>query len=163
MAARRKWLSDGEQAAWRGLLRMHAELTAHLGRQLAAGSGLSMQDYAVLVSLSESPDGQLRVNELGRELGWEKSRVSHHVARMESAGLVERRRCRSDQRGQFVVLTRAGRSALVQAAPGHVAQVRKSFIDRLDPGQLATLADIAGAVLTGLASDDGSGTAAVAP
>jgi len=145
-----KWLNPGEQAAWRGLLRMQAQLSAHLGRGLAARSGLSLQDYGVLVALEEQPQGRLRAYELGCELGWEKSRLSHHIARMQSRGLVERVPCPGDQRGQYVVITGAGRRALDAAAPAHVTEVRDIFVDRLSPAQLSTLAEISAVVLTAL-------------
>ena len=47
-----------------------------------ADAGLSLPDFDVLVQLTEADDGRLRVSELARALGWERSRLSHHVARM---------------------------------------------------------------------------------
>ena len=151
-----RWLSPEELAAWRGLMRMQAQLGARLNRELTAAAELSLQDYGVLVALAEQPEGRLRAYELGRELGWEKSRLSHHVGRMECRGLVERRRCPSDQRGMYIALTEAGRRALDAAAPDHVAQVRRAFVDLLTPGQLATLADITEAVIAAIAADCGA-------
>jgi DNA-binding MarR family transcriptional regulator len=145
------WLSDEEQAAWRGLLRMHERLTAALSRQLLAEAGLSAQDYAVLVALTDTPDGNLRPGDLARELGWEKSRLSHHIARMTDRGLVRRAKCETDQRGWYLTITGPGREAIAAAAPAHVAAVRRAFVDRLTPDQLRTLATIAEVVLEGLA------------
>jgi DNA-binding MarR family transcriptional regulator len=142
-----RWLSADELAAWRGLMRMQAQLGALLNRELTAATDLSLQDYGVLVALAEQPEGRLRAYELGRELGWEKSRLSHHVARMEGRGLVERRRCPSDQRGMYIGMTERGRQALEAAAPDHVAQVRRAFVDLLTPEQLATLTEITEAVI----------------
>ncbi len=147
------WLTDDQQAAWAGLQRMQGLLSGRLNRELAASSGLSLQDYAVLVNLSEAPDRRMRAFELGRVLGWEKSRLSHHVARMAERGLVSRERCPADRRGHFVALTDAGSGALAAAAPGHCTSVRRWFVDRLDPGQLATLAEIARTVQKGLRED----------
>ena len=137
-----QWLSDEEQAAWRGLQRLQADLAARLSRQLAVASGLSLQDYAVLVALTDRPEGRLRAFELGRELGWEKSRVSHHISRMAERGLVVRERCETDQRGAFVAITAEGRGAIEAAAPGHVAAVRRWFVDLLTPEQLRALTEI---------------------
>jgi len=156
-----RWLDDREAAAWRGLQAMQAQLDARLARELADDSDLSYQDYMVLVALTDQPDGRLRAFELGRELGWEKSRVSHHVSRMIARGLVTRRKCPSDQRGAFVVITESGRRAIEAAAPGHVAAVRRYVIERLTPAQLDALTSIADSVLEALAdrrSDAGSGT-----
>ena len=141
-----RWLTEEEQAAWRGLLRTHARLTNTLNRQLAT-TGLSLQDYGVLVALDESQGGRLRPYEIGDELGLEKTRLSHQLGRLEQRGLVGRERCPTDQRGSFVTLTAAGRKTLKAAAPAHVAAVRAEFVDRLTPAQLRAMADIAAAVV----------------
>jgi DNA-binding MarR family transcriptional regulator len=150
-----RWLDEGEERAWRALQFMQMRLTGKLARQLAADPGLSYQEYVVLVALTDQPDGRLRLNELGEELGWEKSRLSHHVARMGARGLVRKERCNTDRRGAFVVVTQQGRRAIESAAPGHVTAVRKLFVDRLTPSQLDAVADAAEAVLAGLAEGDG--------
>ena len=138
-----RWLKAEELAAWRGFLQSYAQVTAFLGRELARDSGLSMQDYAVLVELSESEGGSLRAFELGRRLVWEKSRLSHHVARMQERGLVQRVRCPSDQRGSFVAITEAGRRAIEAAAPRHAEAVREYFVEVLTPQELRTLRKVA--------------------
>jgi DNA-binding MarR family transcriptional regulator len=126
---------------------MHAQVIAELSRRLAAESSLSFQDYEVLVALTDRPDAQLRPFELAEALGWEKSRLSHHVARMTERGLVEKVACDSDRRGSYVAVTTAGRRAIEAAAPGHVAAVRELFIDRLRPDQLDAIAAAAEDVL----------------
>ena len=148
-----RWLTDDEQAAWRGLQRLQRELAAKLSRQLALDSGLSLQDYAVLVALTDRPEGRMRAFELGRELGWEKSRVSHHISRMAERGLVVRERCETDQRGAFVAITDEGRVAIESAAPGHVAAVRRWFVDLLTPEQLRALTEIGDTVSAALVKD----------
>ncbi len=145
-----RWLTAAEQSAWRGLQRMQAHLAGMLSRDLSARSGLSLPDYTVLVVLSEQPDGRMRSFELGRELGWEKSRLSHHVARMANRGLLRREKCPSDQRGLFISLTPLGRTELEQAAPGHVEAVRQNFVDLLTPLQLRSLSEIAERVVESL-------------
>lgn len=116
-------------------------------------TGLSEADYEVLVNLSEGPDGRLRPTELGGATQWEKSRISHHVRRMEERGLVKRMACQTDRRGSFVAITAAGRRAIERAAPVHVEHVREMFIDVLTPAQLDALADISETVLARLAED----------
>jgi DNA-binding MarR family transcriptional regulator len=142
------WLDEREQAAWRGLLRMHAQLTAELGRRLAAESPLSYPDYEVLVALTDQPDSRLRQFELADVLGWEKSRLSHHIARMAARGLVDKVPCDTDRRGAFVAVTAHGRREIQAAAAGHVAAVRELFIDRLRPAQLDAITRAADNVLT---------------
>ena len=145
-----RWLDEREARAWRSLQLMQMRLTAELARQLAEESGLSYSDYLVLVGLTERPDGRLRAFELGHHLGWEKSRVSHHVARMAERGLVTKEKCDADRRGSYIAVTTAGRRAIEAAAPGHVAAVRRLFVDRLTPRQLDALGSAAETVLAAL-------------
>lgn len=152
-----RWLDEREARAWRALMAMQMQLEAALARQLAAESVLSYSDYVVLVALTDHPEGRLRLFELGRVLGWEKSRLSHHVTRMADRGLVKKERCGSDRRGAFVAVTRKGRREIEAAAPGHVEAVRRLFVDRLTPGELDAVAAAAEKVL-GAIGDAGSGT-----
>lgn len=145
-----RWLTTEERNAWKGLSLMMLQLTARLSQGLAE-SGLSYQDYLVLAHLSDTPDGRRRVVELGDDLGWEKSRASHHIRRMVERGLVKKEPCPTDQRGFFVTLTPAGRSAVASAAPAHVAQVRELFVDVLTSTQLASVAAASKRVLGRLA------------
>lgn len=147
-----RWLDDDERDAWRGLQLMQLQLTARLNRDLA-DSGLSFQDYTVLASLTDAPDGRMRAFELGETLGWEKSRLSHHISRMEDRRLVAREKCPTDLRGSFVVITAAGRAAIEAAAPGHVAAVRRLFVDRLSSEQIRVLGTVTRTVLDGLARE----------
>ncbi len=152
--AKKARLTPREDEVWRSYVRMHAQLLRHLNRQLQADSDLSLQDYEVLVHLSEAEAGRLRAFELGTALQWEKSRLSHHLSRMEKRGLVAREDCTTDARGAFVVITRAGRKAIELTAPAHVAEVRKVFLDALTPEQLDTLGTISDAVLARLDPGD---------
>src|SRR6476620_2201150 len=130
-----RWLTEEEQRAWRGLLRMTSQLNARANRLLQEEYGISLADYEVLVALSEAPEGRLRVFEIADALAWEQSRVSHQLARMQRRGLVARQDCASDARGAFAVLTAAGRAAIERAAPAHVEQVRQLVFDGPRPGR----------------------------
>jgi DNA-binding MarR family transcriptional regulator len=147
-----RWLTDEEQRAWRGLLRMTSQLNARANRQLLQEYGISLPDYEVLVVLSEAPEGRLRVFEVADALAWEQSRVSHQLARMQRRGLVARDCCATDARGAFAVLTAAGRAAIERAAPAHAEQVRQLVFDGLSPGQVAALTEITTGVLDRLAA-----------
>jgi DNA-binding MarR family transcriptional regulator len=97
----------------------------------------------------------MRAFELGALLGWEKSRLSHHVQRMAERGLVKKEKCGSDRRGSFVSVTAAGRKEIEAAAPGHVNAVRKLFVDHLTGEQLDAIAEAAETVLAAFAASDG--------
>lgn len=144
-----RWLDVHESAAWRALQAMELRVSGELARQLAATSRLSYQDYVVLVVLTDRADGRVRQFELADVLGWERSRLSHHLARMAARGLVSKEQCAADRRGAFVVVTDRGRREIAAAAPGHVAAVRACFIDVLSAGQLDAVRDVAETVLAG--------------
>lgn len=145
-----RWLTPEEQHAWRGFVRLHERLGGRLGRLLQSESNVSAADFAVLAHLTDTPEGRQRYQDLSRALEWEKSRMSHHIARMAGRGLVVREECPEDGRGAFVVITEAGRAAIEAAAPRHVEAVRELFIDHVTPAELRVLADISERVIAKL-------------
>jgi DNA-binding MarR family transcriptional regulator len=150
MSSDAPWLSPHEQHVWRGWLRLNAELSAMLQRELQDDAGLSMPDFGVLVHLTDSPDGRVRVTDLARLLLWERSRVSHHVTRMERRGMVTRQECAEDGRGAFVAVTPAGRAAIDRAAPGHVRAVRRLMFDALSADEVDQLGNAVDKILARL-------------
>jgi DNA-binding MarR family transcriptional regulator len=145
-----QWLTAEQERVWRRWLRLNARLSATLQKELHHDAGLSMPDFEVLVHLTDSPQGRVRVTDLARLLQWERSRVSHHVTRMESRRLVQRVECAEDGRGAFVVITPQGRAAIEQAAPGHVNTVRRLVFDALNPEEIDALATIIDKTLASL-------------
>lgn len=145
-----RWLTAREQAAWRAYLDMTAQLNARLNREMQQQSGISIADYSVLVQLSEHVDARMRVLELARALGWEKSRLSHQLTRMQQRGLIARSNCSEDRRGAWVVLTEKGRETIDAAAPRHVDSVRRYLFDELDDEQVEALGRISRTVSTAL-------------
>jgi DNA-binding MarR family transcriptional regulator len=117
---------------WRTMRAMNEQLARELDRQLQRDAGISQADYGILVTLFEAPDRRMRTGELGEVLAWEKSRVSHQVARMESRGLVARVVCESDGRGTWVTLAADGKRALLGAMREHASAIRELFFDELD-------------------------------
>lgn len=142
------WLSAEEQKAWRAFTEMRHMLERHLERHLQREFGLSDPDFEILVNLSETPKGRMRTFELGEATQWEKSRMSHHLSRMEKRGLIRRKA--SDARYPDIVLTKAGRDAIEASAPANAARVRKFFIDVLGPQRLAMLREASEDVLAAI-------------
>src|SRR5215470_449668 len=137
-----QWLDAREARLWQSYRDTYRELMRALEARMITHSGLSGADYALLHPLSEAEDGVLRTRDLGRSVGWERSRLSHQVSRMEKRGLVCREECASDARGSMVRLTELGRKAIQSAAPDHVDAVRTYLFDHLtteEQDQLATL------------------------
>ena len=137
-----RWLTAEEERVWRRWLTLNARLSATLHRELQDDAGLSMPDYEVLVHLTDNAQGRVRVTDLARLLQWERSRVSHHVTRMERRRLVQRVECAADGRGAFVAITPQGRAAIEQAAPGHVNTVRRLVFDALSREEIDAFATI---------------------
>jgi len=135
-------LDPVELRAWRALIEVTPLLRLRLDRQLTADSGLTGSDYPVLVALHERGERAIRSTELAEIIGWEQSRVSHHLARMERRGLVRRTRHPTDNRGADVHLTDEGRVTFLRAAKGHSRAVREHFADVLSVAQLQSLAEI---------------------
>ncbi|MEV5411831.1 MarR family winged helix-turn-helix transcriptional regulator [Thermopolyspora sp. NPDC052614] len=133
-----RWLTGNEQRAWRALLAAHKLLDHRLDRDLHE-LGLSLNDYEILVNLSESPEHRMRMSDLATATIQSRSRLSHQISRMESAGLVTRESCPYDRRGTFAVLTGHGWDVIRKAAPQHVASVRRHFVDLLTPDLIEAL------------------------
>ncbi len=130
-----RWLDDDEQAAWRSFIAGTRRLLDRLERDLKV-HGLTHDDYGLLVALSEADGQRLRMADLAARSVESRSRLSHHVGRLEAKGLVVREACPDDGRGQFAVLTDHGRSVMEETAPHHVAGVRTYFIDHLSRDEL---------------------------
>jgi DNA-binding MarR family transcriptional regulator len=142
-----RWLDERQAHVWQGYLRVNQRLFATLEEQLTRDAGLSGSDYKVLVPLSETPGGVLRARELCTEIGWDRSRLSHHVSRMEKRGLVTREECTDDARGLMIRLTDAGRKAIHDAAPNHVENVQRYLFDLVSDEELDMLASVFDRVL----------------
>ncbi len=125
------WLEGDQQRAWLAYIRVQLRLAYEMNRQLLADSGLSLPDYDVLAALSVADGRRMQVTVLAAQIGWERSRVSHHVRRMSVRGLVTCALSAADRRVTEVTLTGQGRQALEEAAPGHVDLVRRLFFGGL--------------------------------
>lgn len=134
-----RWLDEREQAAWRQVIRGTTRLLDELDRELRNGHDLTLADYEILVHLSEAPEGRLRMNELADQALVSRPRLTHRINRLAGRHLVEREACDTDRRGTFAVLTPAGQAALEEAAPTHVAGVRRLVVDVLTTRQLEQL------------------------
>src|SRR6478752_2171160 len=135
------WLTASEMRAWRNFIESVGTLTAALESDLVQ-FGLTMGDYEVLVRLSESEDQQLRMCDLSTALQLSPSGLTRRLDGLVKTGLVERIASPSDRRVMFAALTPAGHAKLVEAAPDHVASVRKRFFKGLSRDQVRALGDI---------------------
>jgi DNA-binding MarR family transcriptional regulator len=133
------WLDADQQRAWLAYIRVQLRLAYEMNRELLADTGMSLPDYDVLTALSVADEGRMPITVLAAQIGWERSRVSHHVRRMSARGLVGCVLSAADKRVTEVTLTPAGRQAVWDAAPGHVDLVRRLFFDGLPEALLEPL------------------------
>src|SRR6476469_498224 len=124
-------LTPGQQRAWLAYMRVQLRLTYEMNRQLQADSGLSLPDYDVLNALRYSPGGRMRITALAARISWERSRLSHHVRRLENRGLVECRPAPTDRRATEITLTDQGWDEITRASSGHIDLVRRLFFEGL--------------------------------
>ncbi|MEU4419748.1 MarR family transcriptional regulator [Actinoplanes sp. NPDC024001] len=132
-------LTEIQLQHWRSFLESSWALHTRLEDELRAATGLSMNDYHVLVVLAEAPGRRIRMGELANRLVLSPSRVTYQINSMIKRGLVRKESCPEDGRGYEAVLTEEGLETLRAAAPAHLTTVRKSFIDQLDDEELAVI------------------------
>ncbi len=135
-------LSDDETQLWNAWKRAGEAVMAGVERDIAATTGLSGPDYGVLSRLADLGRGKLRQQELANSMGWDKSRLSHHLTRMEARSLVRRQTAKGD--GVFVAQTNEGRRVLARARPVHAESIRRHLLAKLTGEQREALGVICG-------------------
>jgi DNA-binding MarR family transcriptional regulator len=144
MPGRRRQLpTRAELRIWREFVETTEVLRTLLAARLQTESALSPGDYAVLLALSETEGHRMRSFEMAMHIGWERSRLSHHLGRMERRRLIRREECATDSRGAEIVLEPAGAEASHGATIPHLRAIRELFVDALTPEQLAAAGEIA--------------------
>ncbi|GAB3397912.1 MarR family transcriptional regulator [Humibacter soli] len=127
---------------WRDYIETAEALRTRLAARLQGESSLSSGDYQVLLALSEADHKTLRSSELATRIEWERSRLSHHLGRMEKRGLIRRVACVDDVHGVDVQITDVGQSAFRAGSVPHLRAVRELFIDALSAQQLDHVEDL---------------------
>src|SRR5262245_18463199 len=99
---------DPRLTSWRAFLRAYPQVARRLDDDLRAEHGLSLQEYAALLQLAESPERRLRMGRLADGVLLSRSGVTRLVDRLVADGLVDRLACPSDARGAEAILTDSG-------------------------------------------------------
>jgi len=128
-------LSPQELRVWHAFRLMGLDVLSRVDRDLTATAGLSGSEFGVLSRLAGKTE--MRQQVLAESMGWDKSRLSHQLTRMQHRGMIERRE--ADKRTVIVVLTGKGRKMLEAAIPVHAASVRRNLLSRLSAEQTATI------------------------
>nr|WP_255646046.1 MarR family transcriptional regulator [Actinoplanes polyasparticus] len=150
--ARRRVLPTQEQLrVWRNYVETAEAVRLRLAGRLQHETSLSSGDYVVLLALSEAEQHTLRSSALASQIEWERSRLSHHLGRMEKRGLLRRVSCADDVHGIDVVMTDAGAETFHAATVPHLRAVREMFVDALTDDQLAHIDEATNALRRHLA------------
>lgn len=132
-------LTSEEMRLWHAWKTMRDTVWNRIARDITGATGLSDQDYAVLSRLEESGQGKLGQQQLADMLGWSKSRLSHHLTRMQERHLIERQ---PHNAGVVVKMTSLGQEIITRARPVHARAVRQHLLDRLTVEEKQFLAKI---------------------
>ena len=137
-----RWLDEQEMLIWRAFLYCSSGVLRHLGTSIKAASGLTLDDYEVLVHLSEADDRRMRMTELSERLLNSQSRLTQRIDRLVERGLVRREKCPEDRRGMFACLSDQGMRTIEGLAPIHLDDVRHWLIDLIEPGEREVVAAV---------------------
>lgn len=135
------YCEDERITAFGLLLETNAALTASVGRDLEAETGLPLTWLEVLLRLARVPEGHLRMSDLAAEIVLSTSGLTRVIDRMEVAGLVKRQACPKDRRVFHAVLTDEGKATLEGALPSHAASIERHLVDPLGIENLASLTE----------------------
>lgn len=135
-------LTAHEMLLWQSLGRLVHALPRVLEDDMSRAAGLSMTDFATLLTLSRAPDRRLRMSELAAATGLTPSRISRVVDALRTHGLVSKERHGSDARGNVAVLTDAGLDRLNAAQPTHLKSARRRVLDHVPPELVPVVADV---------------------
>lgn len=144
--ARRRSPTSDELAVWRDFIETTERLRSVIEGRMQSDSALSAGDYAVLLALSEAAENRMRSSELAAHINWERSRLSHHLGRMEKRGLITREDCATDSRGAEIVLAPDGAAAFRRASPSHLHAIQQHFVDALTPEHLDAVQEVTHAI-----------------
>jgi DNA-binding MarR family transcriptional regulator len=139
--------TESSAATWWEFTSAHERLSAHLNRSILREHGLSLSETSIIVKLRETQGSLVRINDLARDLQWERSRLSHQLTRMESRGLVVREHDPRDGRAALISLTPKGNRAADAAGPTYWTLVDRLFLSGISPEHLTTLTKILGHIL----------------
>ena len=139
-------MKDLDSKAWRAFHKIGTSLLPHLGRQVTNHSGISGAEYVVLVALSELTLPHVNLNRLAQGLGWEISRMSHQISRMEEEGLVKKTKNLEDSRCFDVSITAKGRKIAEAAIPLQSKEINHCFSEVLTQAQMRSLIEISEAI-----------------
>ena len=105
-------------------------LPSALDRQVSS-FGITSYEYAVLETVSDSPQGRLRLARLAQSTNATLPRLSRVMTSLERRGLVQRVPSEDDARATDAVITPAGRTVIEAARPAMDRAIKLMVLDPL--------------------------------
>jgi DNA-binding MarR family transcriptional regulator len=136
--------SQEATSAWARLVRVQQGLLAAVEQDLKKAGFPPLAWYDALLELSRAPNGALRPVELEKHMLLPQYSTSRLVDRLVEAGLAERQTCPVDGRGQFVVITAAGRNLQKKMWETYSAAIERHVGAKLSNKEAASLCDLLG-------------------
>ena len=141
-------LSGRRLQAWEKLQTVTEQLRRETGRVLSTKAGLSAAEFTVLAHLATAPKG-MRSVPCARAMGWETSRLSHQLRRLEQRGYVARSGGDgADGRATVVAITDDGRRTYRRAIRPHLEAAEQWFGKALTDAQVESLYEALAAIET---------------
>ncbi len=131
-------LSSADRDLWRRFRQAAHRINAAIESDLIAATQISGADHGILSRLAETETQGARQQELCDSMQWDRTRLSHHLTRMEGRGLVKRSKL--DGGGTWVSITAEGDRAREAADPIHAEAVRSYFVSKLTQAQRKEMA-----------------------
>ena len=129
-------LDNLRNSVWRLFITANVKLLDRMGEKFSQAGLPSMDWYDVLLTLKEAPEYRLRLSDLAQKALLSRSNLTHLVDRLEKAGLLYRKRCPSDRRGTYAVLTEAGLAMQQQMWTVYAEGIAEYFACHLDDEEL---------------------------
>ncbi|QQO07845.1 MarR family winged helix-turn-helix transcriptional regulator [Breznakiella homolactica] len=127
---KQKKLTEADMKIWRMYKETFKLIFNRILKDSYDATGVSDGDFMVLDLLTRAGTGGLRQQELADKMDWSKSRLSHHLTRMEKRELVEKQSLEKGNAVQ-VGLTPKGIAALEAVRPVIANGIKRYFIDLL--------------------------------
>ncbi|MCA1040524.1 MarR family transcriptional regulator [Bacillus infantis] len=139
---KKQMISDEEMQLWHRWKGSYKNIFGRVVKDMTEKTGLSEGDFGILDRLDLYGKGKLRQQELADSMDWTKSRLSHHLTRMEKRGLVLREPIETE-RGVQVIITPVGKSILDDARPVVSLAIREHFLNLLTEKDIESITSLA--------------------
>ncbi len=134
--------SQETTAAWARLVRVQQGVLALVERDLKKAGHPPLAWYDALLELARAPEGAMRPRDLEKQMLLPQYSTSRLVDRLVEAGLVERKICPVDGRGQFVAITAAGRALQKKMWETYARAIERHVGAKLSSKEAASLCDL---------------------